>query len=137
MNELRRGNTFVEPGPAPVRRVQAEIEPWPSTTLPEVTQSRYTVVGTPVQAAAGFAIAYTPVAAGLALVAGLGVAVAGGGMVTVAIATLVTLAVTWLCGYVVTVVVSAAGADVIRVVLGYRFLRHEQRFRHDRQRGER
>jgi hypothetical protein len=51
-------------------------------------------------------------------------------MVTVAIATLAALALTWLAGYVVTVVVSAAGADLARVTLTYRLLRHEQKHRH-------
>jgi hypothetical protein len=83
-----------------------------------------------VQVAAGFSIAYTPVAASLALVAGLVATVAGAGMVTIAIATLTALALTWLIGYVVTVIVSAAGADLLRVMLGYRLLRHEQRHRH-------
>ena len=130
-------DTFVDPGPAPVRLVRVEPEPWPQAAqLPEVAQSRHVVTGTPVQVAQGFSIAYTPVAASLAIVAGLVAAVAGAGMVTVAIATLAALALTWLAGYVVTVVVSAAGADLARVALTYRFLRHEQKHRHGREGGQ-
>ena len=132
MTQLQHRSTFVEPGPAPVRVQRLEPDPWPAQPpmLPEVTQSRYSVTGNPVQVAAGFSIAYTPVAASLALVAGLVATVAGAGMVTIAIATLTALALTWLIGYVVTVIVSAAGADLVRVMLGYRLLRHEQRHRH-------
>lgn len=135
---MTKRDTFVEPGPAPAHLVRVEPEPWPQAPqLPDVAQSRYVVTGTPVQVAQGFSIAYTPVAASLALVAGLVATVAGAGMVTVAIATLAALAVTWLIGYVVTVVVSAAGADLARVTLTYRFLRHEQKHRHEREGGQR
>jgi hypothetical protein len=120
-----------------VQLVRVEPEPWPQAAqLPEVAQSRHVVTGTPVQVAQGFSIAYTPVAASLAIVAGLVAAVAGAGMVTVAIATLAALALTWLAGYVVTVVVSAAGADLARVTLTYRLLRHEQKHRHEREGGQ-
>ena len=135
---MTKRDTFVDPGPAPMHIVRVEPEPWPQAAqLPEVTQSRHVVTGTPVQVAQGFSIAYTPVAASLALVAGLVAAVAGAGMVTVAIATLAALALTWLVGYVVTVIVSAAGADLVRVALTYRFLRHEQKHRHKREGGQR
>jgi hypothetical protein len=120
-----------------VRLVRVEPEPWPQAAqLPEVAQSRHVVTGTPVQVAQGFSIAYPPVAASLAIVAGLVAAVAGAGVVTVAIATLAALAVTWLIGYVVTVVVSAAGVDLARVALTYRFLRYEQKHRHEREGGQ-
>ena len=136
MAELQRKNNFVAPGPAPIRRVTVEPEPWPETPqLPEVAHSRHVITGTPVQAAQGFSLAFAPFAATSALVAGLVATVAGAGMVTVAIVALVTLAATWLAGYVVTVIVSAAGADVLRVLLGYRFLRHEQKERHSERRG--
>ena len=135
---MTKRDTFVEPGPAPAHLVRVEPEPWPQAPqLPDVAQSRYVVTGTPVQVAQGFCIAYTPVAASLALVAGLVATVAGAGVVMVAIATLAALAVTWLIGYVVTVVVSAAGVDLARVALTYRFLRHEQKHRHEREGGQR
>ena len=134
MADLQRKNNFVAPGPAPIRRVTVEPEPWPETPqLPEVAHSRHVITGTPVQAAQGFSLAFAPFAATSALVAGLVATVAGAGMVTVAIVALVTLAITWLIGYVVTVIVSAAGVDLARVTLTYRLLRHEQRHRHERE----
>ena len=134
MAELQRKNNFVAPGPAPIRRVIVEPEPWPETPqLPEVAHSRYTVVGTPTQAAGAFAISYSPFAISAGVLASVVAAVAGGSVATVAIATLATLGITWLVGFIVQTVVSAAGADLARVMLTYRFLRHEQRHRHERE----
>jgi hypothetical protein len=101
--------------------------------LPDTTAARYNVTGTPTQHAAAFGIAYAPFAVSAALVASVVAAVAGGSVATVAIATLATLGITWLVGFIVQTVVSAAGADLARVMLTYRFLRHEQRHRHERE----
>ena len=130
----QRRNNFVAPAPAPIRRVVVEPEPWPvAPQLPEVSQSRYNVTGTPTQAAEAFAISYAPFAVSAALVASVVAAVAGGSVATVAIVTLSVLSITWLVGFIVSTVVSAAGADLAKVLLTYRFLRHEQRHRHERE----
>ena len=128
---MNRKSNFVEPGPAPAHLVRIEPEPWPQAPqLPEVANARQTLTGTPVDTAAGFAIAYTPIAVSAALVASVVAAVAGGSAAAVAVATLATLGVTWLVGYVAQAMLSAAGVDLVRVLLTYRLLRHEQRRRH-------
>lgn len=118
---------FVAPDPKPIVQV---IEPWPEQPQLPATNGQYTITGTPEQAARGFAIAYTPVAVSASLVASVVAAVAGGGVATVAIVTLATLGLTWLAGFIVQTVVSAAGADLAKVLLTYRLLRHEQKHRH-------
>jgi hypothetical protein len=134
MAELQRRSNFVAPAPAPIQRIRVEPEPWPvAPQLPDTTAARYNVTGTPTQHAAAFGIAYAPFAVSAALVASVVAAVAGGSVAVVAIVTLSVLSITWLAGFVVSTVVSAAGADLAKVLLTYRFLRHEQRHRHARE----
>ena len=132
---IERRTNFVDPGPATVQVRRVEMEPWPDEApqLPAVAHARQNVTGTPVEVAAGFSIAYAPFAISAALVASVVAAVAGAGAGVVAIVTLSVLSLTWLTGYVAQTIVSAAGADLLRVLLGYRLIRHEQRHRHERE----
>jgi hypothetical protein len=133
MADQRRSN-FVAPAPAPIQRIRVEPEPWPvAPQLPEVSQSRYNVTGTPTQHAAAFGVAYSPFAISVGVLASVVAALAGGSVAIVAIATLATLGIVWLAGFVVHTAISAAGVDLAKVLLGYRLIRHEQRHRHERE----
>lgn len=136
MTEPRRTRTFVDPGPSPVKMVRLEPEPWPEDMpqLPMVAQTRHVISGSPVQQSAAFTLAYSPFALSAAALAGLVAAVSGAALPGVVIVILVVLSVTWLAGFIVSQMVSAAGVDLVKIVLGYRLIRHEQRHRHTRQR---
>lgn len=134
MQNRRQGDerNFVAPFPRVQRVEPVVIEPWPSDEAAALaqTQSKQVITGTPEDVARGFAIAYTPFALSASFLAALAVAVAGGGAGFAALAGIGTLSLTWLAGFVVDRIVSVAGGDLLRVLLGYRLLRHEQKHRH-------
>ena len=129
-----RPNNFVAPWADPRPRVEIveaarELPAMPQTVL--LPRAGYE------DRARGFGIATLPLAASVGIVVAL-VAVVGW---RVPVASLITLllalggfAGTWLIAYLAHVFVSPDGATFLHVILAWRYLRREQRERHNRYR---
>ena len=134
--ELVKRSNYVDPGPRPAPVVYVEAAPMapmpPTATTAVELRTTYT------DRARGFQLATVPVAAAFG-VGALVVAVAGYSVPVVSVTALVTFWVAflawWLVGWAIHHIASPDGVALLTAILGYRYLRHEQRERLSRMKG--
>ncbi len=123
---------FVEPGPPPRQSPVVRVEPQQLTAPPTVATTSVEVRATYTDRARGFQLATVPVAVafggGVLLVAAIGWSVPVFSVAALAVFWCAFLA-WWLVGWTVHHVVSPDGIALIQALLGYRYVRHEQRAR--------
>jgi len=135
----RGGPNFVDPGPRPAAPVvyveeRGELAPMPAPGATSHVELRTTYT----DRARGFQLATVPIA--LAFGAGaLIVAVAGWSVPVLSVGALVTFwlgfLAWWLIGWAIHHIASPDGVALLSAILGYRYLRHEQRERLGRMKG--
>lgn len=131
-----RAPNFVDPGPrpAPVVYVEGRAEQLPAPVATSHVELRTTYT----DRARGFQVATVPVALCFGI-GGLMVAVAGYSVPILSVTALVTFwlgfLAWWLIGWAIHHIVSPDGAALLSALLGYRYLRHEQRERLGRMKG--
>ena len=122
---------FVEPGP-PRQSPVVRVEPQQLTAPPTVATTSVEVRATYTDRARGFQLATVPVAVafggGVLLVAAIGWSVPVFSVAALGVFWCAFLA-WWLVGWTVHHVVSPDGIALIQALLGYRYVRHEQRAR--------
>lgn len=134
MNQEEERSTFVAPYPATRatygRYTVTPAEPLPM--LPTTAQSSTEVSGSFVDRAKGFQIASVPLAAAVGL-GSLIVGIVGWGVPFFSVAALAWLwtgfLLTWFGAWVVHNLFSGDGIALLQAMLGYRYLRHEQKAR--------
>lgn len=123
---------FVEPGPPPRQSPVVRVEPQQLTAPPTVATTSVEVRATYTDRARGFQLATVPVAVafggGVLLVAAIGWSVPVFSVAALGVFWVAFLA-WWLVGWTVHHVVSPDGIALIQALLGYRYVRHEQRAR--------
>lgn len=123
---------FVEPGPPPRQSPVVRVEPQQLTAPPTVATTSVEVRATYTDRARGFQLATVPVAVafggGVLLVAAIGGSVPVFSVAALGVFWCAFLA-WWLVGWTVHHVVSPDGIALIQALLGYRYVRHEQRAR--------
>lgn len=128
--ELARGRTFVDPGPKETRITvlpPAELTPMlPTATTAVELRTTYA------DRARGFQVATVPIAVAFG-VGALIVAVVGWAVPVVSVAALAVFWLAflawWLGGWLIHTLVSPDGIALLQAVLGYKYLRHEQKAR--------
>lgn len=123
---------FVEPGPPLRQSPVVRVEPQQLTAPPTVATTSVEVRATYTDRARGFQLATVPVAVafggGVLLVAAIGWSVPVFSVAALGVFWCAFLA-WWLVGWTVHHVVSPDGIALIQALLGYRYVRHEQRAR--------
>ena len=123
---------FVEPGPPPRQSPVVRVEPQQITAPPTVATTSVEVRATYTDRARGFQLATVPVAVafggGVLLVAAIGWSVPVFSVAALGVFWCAFLA-WWLVGWTIHHVVSPDGIALIQALLGYRYVRHEQRAR--------
>ena len=123
---------FVEPGPPSRQSPVVRVEPQHLTAPPTVATTSVEMRATYTDRARGFQLATVPVAVafggGVLLVAAIGWSVPVFSVAALGVFWCAFLA-WWLVGWTVHHVVSPDGIALIQALLGYRYVRHEQRAR--------
>jgi len=137
--ELSTYVTPYAPGEVHSRQPMGEIERYaPADLLPSASMAHTEVSGTFTDRARGFQIASVPLAAGVGL-GSLIVGIVGWGVPLFSVAALGWLwtgfLLTWFAAWVVHNLVSPDGIALAHTILGWQYLKAEQRERHKRYRG--
>lgn len=132
--DLARRGTFVEPGPPPARITVLPRESYPADLAPMLPTAATSVElrTTYRDRAEGFQVATVPIALAFG-VGALVVAVVGWAVPVVSITALAVFWLAflawWLGGWLIHTLVSPDGIALLQAVMGYRYVRHEQKAR--------
>jgi hypothetical protein len=137
VTEIVKRSNYVDPGPKPAPVVY--VEPAPLTPLPTNATTAVELRTTYEDRARGFQLATLPVAIAFG-VGALVVAVAGWSVPVLSVTALVVFWVAflvwWVAGWAIHHIASPDGVALLSAILGYRYLRHEQKERLRRMKGQ-